>query len=378
MEVLLLISLAYIVSFIFGYFVEKLRVPWVFSALFVGLFLSFLGIKSSILDVLGYIGMMLMLFSVGMELNTREILKSGRLIAFSTLTIILAEAIVGSLLIHYFFGYDLFISSVVALSFATVGEAVLLPILEEFRLVTSRLGEFIIGVGILDDVFELFIVVLVSFILGTSAGHAGHTLVFHMTGLLILLALTTILRMASKLHKRMPYPRLGASLPLALSVFFLFLGIGKIVDMDALAAILAGISIRLFLEPSILRETIEHVNVITYGFFAPLFFLWVGATIDIGVLVDYLPLALLITILTALTKVFATLTVARKHLGTKQSILAGLGLCVRFSTSIVILKILFDAGIIDQSLYSTLVASTALFTLLIPFVFAWLLSKHAH
>jgi len=53
----------------------------------------------------------------------------------------------------------------------------------------------------------------------------------------------------------------------------------------------------------------------------------------------------------------------------------GLGLSVRFSTSIVIIKYLFEHNLIPLGLYSVLIASTALFTLVIPISFAYLLGK---
>lgn len=51
--------------------------------------------------------------------------------------IILSEKVVGTLLIHTLFGYSTVVSGLVALSFTTVREVIFVPILEEFRLVTT-------------------------------------------------------------------------------------------------------------------------------------------------------------------------------------------------------------------------------------------------
>jgi Kef-type K+ transport system membrane component KefB len=74
-------------------------------------------------------------------------------------------------------------------------------------------------------------------------------------------------------------------------------------------------------------------------------------------------------------KIISSYIFGRKELGTKQSILLGIGLSVRFSTSIVIIKILFDSGLIDVALYSVLIASSIVFKFIIPVMFSNLLVK---
>jgi len=48
---------------------------------------------------------------------------------------------------------------------------------------------------------------------------------------------------------------------------------------------------------------------------------------------------------------------------------------VRFSTSLIIVKILLDNGIINAGLYSVIVASSIVFSFVIPLLFSNLLAK---
>ncbi len=382
MSAFLILALAFVASFIFGYFIERLKIPWVFAALIIGIVLSmFPGVVTLFhdagMETLAYMGMLLLLFNIGLELDLKGLRRTSKLVLRATAMIILAEAAVGTLLVHYLFGYGWAVSLLVALSFATVGEAVLVPILEEFQMVNSRLGQFIIGVGTLDDVFELFTILWTSTIIGLQAGRAGITIGTHLGALVLLFLLAAGLRLLRRPHIRMPYPRLGAALPIAFSVFFVFVGIGELADLDALAALLAGIAVRAYLPHRVAEDVVKDVRVVTYGFFAPIFFLWVGMTVDITALAHNLWLALVITGVTAITKVVATTIATYRYLDKHQALTAGIGLCVRFSTSIVILKLLLDAGIIHAKLYSVLVASTTIFTVVIPFIFAYLVRKHA-
>ena len=158
-------------------------------------------------------------------------------------------------------------------------------------------------------------------------------------------------------------------------VFFLFIGIGTYAESAPLAALLAGIGLRTFI-PEKRRRLIEsEVKTMCYGFFAPLFFFWVGTTMDMNYLATYPLLVVLIVAVSNGAKILGSWIVGRKELVSKESILLGIGLSARFSTSIIIIKILFDSGLIGTGLYSVILASAVLFTFIIPVLFSGLLVK---
>jgi hypothetical protein len=74
-------------------------------------------------------------------------------------------------------------------------------------------------------------------------------------------------------------------------------------------------------------------------------------------------------------KILGSYIVGKKELGQKPSILMGIALGVRFSTSIVIIKFLFEKALIGAELYSVLIASTIAFKFIIPFLLSYLISK---
>ncbi len=376
MELYILLALIYLFSLSVGVLLEKFKIPWIFSALFLGVILKELDLFSSSLssntfEVLSNLGMLFMLFIIGFEINVREILKLGRFIVTSTTFIIFTEFIFGTTLLHYVFSYPFYISALVALSFATVGEAVLVPILDELKLVRTKLGELIISIGTMDDVIEIIALMLVSALLGTrSEVNIGNTVL----ALFTLFFLTIVLIKTRKRITRefgirtIKYHLLGISL----LVFFLFLAIGKYAEATAIAALLSGIALSNFLPRHLLEKIESEIRVLAYGFFAPIFFLWVGATISLNSVFNAPLLAFAIFIVASLSKIFSSLLVARGKLGFKPAVLLGTGLCVRFSTSLVIVKILYEAGVIDLTLYSALVTVSAISTVLVPLIFAYL------
>ncbi len=379
MNLFLFLAAVFAVTFIIGRIIEKFRVPWIFGALILGFFLAIknpfsLITSSPQFEFMASIGLYLLLFVIGFEIDLKKIFGEGKFIINSTLSIILLEALFGGLVLHYIFNYDWVVSIIVALSFATVGEAILIPILDEFKLIGTSLGRAIIGIGILDDGLEILALVLAVLLIG-SQQKTHIDLFVVLVSLLTIFILAITFRYFRKEGERFKLFDVETLFLFAIFILFFFIGIGSYAEATSLGALLAGVSLKTFL-PKKRYKTIETtIKSICYGLFAPLFFLDVGLKMNINYLITY-PLLILIVIgVVSLAKISSAYLVARKRFGTKKSVLLGIGLLVRFSTSIVIVKLLFDNGIITNGLFSVLIASSILFGFVVPFLFSHLLVR---
>jgi Kef-type K+ transport system membrane component KefB len=258
--------------------------PWIFAALILGAFLAFnnpfLEITSGeTFDFLAQMGMYFLLFMIGLEFDLNKLKESGKFIIKSTFFIILLEGLVGTLLIHFVFGYEWFIAFVVSLSFATVGEAILIPILDEFKIVNTKLGQSILGIGTLDDIIELISLILVVFLMKNSTTHFD---IFSVLGALsILFALSFGLNVFKKMRRRFTHFSVDILFLFSLFIFFLFLGIGEFAHSMPVAALLAGLAIKTFVPDERLELIENEIKTMCYGFFAPIFFLQVGLEMDV-------------------------------------------------------------------------------------------------
>ncbi len=376
-NIFLFLSIAFLFIFLVGKLIEKIRVPWIFAALLFGSLLAiynpFFSITNSqTFSFLAQLGMYFLLFIIGFELDLNKFKKMGRFIFKATFFIILLEAIFGTLVVRFVFKYDWFISSIIALSFATVGEAILIPILDEFKIINTKLGQSIIGIGTLDDIIEILVLILVIFLIGPTT-HLNITLV--LISLFILFFLAFGLTKLKKEGRKFNFLGIEMLFLFALFVLFLFLGIGEYADAAPIAALLSGIALKTFLPKKRWERLENEIKTICYGFFAPIFFLWVGVEMDIGYLVAYPLLVLLVVGVSKGAKLLGSYIVGRKELGLKRSVLLGIALSVRFSTSIIIVKLLFENGLIGAGLYSVIVASSIVFKFIIPLLFSNLLVR---
>jgi Kef-type K+ transport system membrane component KefB len=377
MNIFLFIAGVLIATLLIGKLLERIRVPWIFAALLIGAALAvynpFEAITSSdIFELFAKLGMYLLLFLVGFELNMSKLKRKSGFIFRSAFFIIFLEGLIGSLIVHFVFGYDWLISFLVALSFATVGEAILVPILHEFKLINTTLGQSIIGIGSADDVIEILLLLFVSILAGTQA---GESVWFILISLAALMLLTFAFRLFSKKSTRFQFVGIETLFLFILFVFFLFIGIGAHAAAAPLAAILAGVSVRLFIHDERLALVDKELKSLTYGLFAPLFFVWIGLELDIGYLVSFPLLVLLVVAVSNSAKILGSYLMGRKELGSRGSILLGIGLSVRFSTSIIIIKFLFDNQLIGFDIYSVVVASSIVFKFIIPVSFSWLATR---
>ena len=65
----------------------------------------------------------------------------------------------------------------------------------------------------------------------------------------------------------------------------------------------------------------------------------------------------------------------KQELGKQRYIILGIALSVKFTTRIVIIKLLFENELIPLTLYSVLVGTTILFKFVFPFLMSYLIRR---
>ena len=319
--------LFYLATNIFGYLIEKIRIPRIYAALFLGLLLSTNGTveaitKEPLIYFLTQVGMFSLLFLLGFNLNLTQIKNQSRLIIRVTFWMIFCEVIVGTLLLHFIFSVTWFLSGFISLSFATVGEEALLPILQEFKLTATRLGQTILGVSVLDDVVEIAsFVILIIYVNGTN-GFSTNQL-------------------------------FGELLPFI--------------------AIISGVLVNK-LKPKTWKLD-RIITILAFAVFGPIFFFYAGVEANLGVFLDRFVLIILITLAIKVTKLCSVYFASHRELGFKKSIVMAVSLSIKFSTSIIILLILLQKNLISEELFSVLIGVKVMFKFIVPILLAFLLKK---
>jgi Kef-type K+ transport system membrane component KefB len=368
----------FLFTFLVGKLIEKIRVPWIFAALILGSIMTFTNyfnelINSGAFVFLAELGMFFLLFIIGFEIDIKEILEKKAFLFKATFFIISLEAIIGSSVFHFVLGYSWFISLIVGFSFATVGEVVLIPILEEFKMVNTKLGQSILGIGILDDIIEVAVLVVLITFLGLNSSGANVWVII--LCLFFLFVLTLAFRELGEKNQKFKFQNIETLFLFSIFLLFLFLGVGNFAQAMPLAAFLAGVAIKTFVPKKRLNFIKSETKSIAYGFFAPIFFFSVGFSVDFKSIFLHPTLLLLVLFVSISAKLIGSFIISKGYLSFRESVALGVGLSIRFSTSIIVIKILLDAGLLNPRLYSILIASSVLIVFIVPVVLSRLIVK---
>ena len=388
-----MIGVTFAFSLGLGYLLEKyLRMPWMFSALFLGIIFSSLNVfqitlQDETFNVLSTMGMLFLLFMIGFNLEIGQMKRFGTNILKGAILIVgLEAAVVGAILFFLFpaqVGYSPLVAIVVALSFATVGEAVLLPILAKFNLLKTQFGQLTLGIGTLDDILEVLTLIMIPFLpifLPTLNIQGFPDPTFVIVDLVGIFILTTILvKIASKVkHALSNNLHFSFIRPLLIMlIFFSFVVLGGFVSesLAAISAIFGGIVARNLLPTENFQSDEKVVNFLGYIVLSPMFFLSVGSSMSFASIFVYPLLIIVILFSTMGAKISGSFLLFRKMLGTRHSLLLGLGLSVRFSTGLIVQYVLLISGLITLDLYSGLIASAVVMTPIILVTLPWALCR---
>ena len=330
--IFLLLSITFAFSLGIGYLLEKyLKMPWMFSALFLGIIFSALGLFEATIgdetfSTLSTLGMLFLLFMIGFNLDIKHMKRFGKKILQGAVVIIGLEAVVvGGLLFFVFpaqIDYSPLVALVVALSFATVGEAVLLPILAKFGLLKTRFGQLTLGIGTLDDILEVLTLLIIPFLpiflpkLNIQGFPNPLFVVIDLVGISVLTLV--LVKMASKVkHYLSNNYRLDFIRPVIIMlIFFTFIFLGGFVfeSLAAVSAIFGGIVARSLLPTENFQSDEKAVNFLGYIVLSPIFFLSVGASMSFASILVFPLLIVLILISTIGAKLSGSYLLFRKML----------------------------------------------------------------
>lgn len=163
------ISLLLVVAAGFGVLARLLKQPLLIGFLFAGLFLNYFGFISDphILDNLGKIGIALLLFLVGMDMNVREIPTIGKVALSAGLGQIIVTTAVG-FLIALALGFSTIPAIYVSLALTFSSTIIIVKLLSEKKDLDSLYGKIAVGFLLVQD---LVAVLILMFLAGLRDGN---------------------------------------------------------------------------------------------------------------------------------------------------------------------------------------------------------------
>lgn len=382
-----LISLIVIILFtakLAGYLSTRIGQPSVFGELLAGVLLgpSLLNLTGlpfisdthilEIISELGEIGVMLLMFLAGLELNLKDMAKNTKVAALAGVLGVVVPVGMG-FLFGELLGMDLNHSMFLGLSLGATSVSISAQVLIELKLLRSRVGLGLLGAAIFDDV--LVILLLSSFIalLSTSGGAAsillviGKMLLFF--GLSVVVGLRVLPRVTRFVHK---LPISQGVTTQAIVVLFLF-GIASelIGGMAALTgAFLAGLMFGRTPEKSLIEGNLHSIS---YAFFVPIFFISIGLSVDLhSIDMSSIWIIAAISVIAVVGKIVGSGAGAlMAKFNPKEALQLGIGMISRGEVGLIIAKIGLDEGYLTNETFSSVIAMILITTVITPPLLRW-------
>ena len=137
-------------------FARKLNQPVILGELIAGMVLGNLGLftVSGTVSDIANLGILLLLFSAGLEVNLDELRRLGRASFFVGLLGIISSFVLG-VAVTLAFNFPLKVAVFIGACIMTTSIGVPVEILRELRLLQTRVGTLIIGASVTDDVIGI-------------------------------------------------------------------------------------------------------------------------------------------------------------------------------------------------------------------------------
>jgi len=179
-SLLMVSAVLFAATFLIGTPLKRLHIPMLVSALFVGMIVPYTPLQVYLqtpsfphsFSLLADIGVIFLLFFIGLEIDLEKMRKQGREITLAMFLNAIGPFLLGTAFMRLV-GYDWLMSGIMGIALMPTAEAVIVPLLDKFGLIHTRTGRYIIGVGVLDDIIEVMMVIAASLWIGE---HEGTTL----------------------------------------------------------------------------------------------------------------------------------------------------------------------------------------------------------
>jgi Kef-type K+ transport system membrane component KefB len=332
------------------------------------------------IDMLARLGVLILLFEVGLESTVGQMLKVGwASLLVATLGVVTPFALGWGVGAWLFPGHSTYVHAFLGATLCATSVGITARVLKDLGRLQTREARIILGAAVLDDVMGLVVLAVVTGMIGTAdrgstfspvsvAAIVAKATVFLAVSLFLGVRFSPkLFQLASRLHAR------GVLLALGLAMCFFFswlanlVGLAPIVGAFAAGLILEDVHYRDFVDRG--EHSLEDLIHPISGFLAPVFFVLMGLRTDLRAFAGpgVMGLAGALIVAAVLGKQACSLGVGRGV----DRLTVGLGMIPRGEVGLIFANIglglsLGGEPIIDRGIFSAVVVMVIVTTLVTP------------
>jgi len=355
----------------------------------VGIILAGILVGPSLLGLVTYtdfvsslarLGAIVLLFTIGLEFEIKEIAKP-KYFLIALLGVIIPWT--SGFLLAKLFNYDFKAAVFIGTTLTATSIAITANVLRELGKLQTVPAKAIIGAAVVDDILALLALSLSESIASDTLALTSIIITIIEAVGFIVLGIVIGKFILGRMLIRFDQSKLAEKYPESIFIFaimvaFLYGIAAQLVGLSAIVgAFLAGVAFegnRLRGRGAVFKEGANHLQII----FASIFFISLGVLMDLRVIT-----ASLLIFVAALTAVAMLAKIvgcggAAKMLGmkTRESLIVGVGMIPRGEVAMIVALIGLNQGLIPQSTYSALILMALLTTIIPPIILRnWLFKE---
>ncbi|MCX6688989.1 MAG: cation:proton antiporter [Methanoregula sp.] len=349
---------------------QRFRLPSIVSFLVIGMLVGPFGFAiitdKTMIDTIGEIGIILLLFTIGLEFSFQKLLRSWRTVIIGGVVQVCTTIVAITLITRFFqmqFNEALIFGFVVSLS----STAIVMKILQEKGEVDTLQGRTLLGILIFQDLA----IIPMMLVLPLLAGNRGIDLsILPLQAGKVALIILVIVVMA-----RWIIPAFLFRVAREKNRELFLITIAGICILIAWLTNEAGLSFTLgaFIGGLIIGESDYNIDALSHiipfrDVFAAIFFLSIGMLLDTRIVVgNYQYVALIVIIIIVVKILTGALSVAVLGMPTRICVFAGFALCQIGEFSFVLAKTGLDSALIPVGVYQVFLAGAIITMALTPF-----------
>ncbi len=380
------LDLAIIIVFakVFGILANKLKAPQVVGEIIAGLLIgpSILGLveQSDFLIQMAEIGVVLLMFSAGLETNLKDLLKTGPIALLIACAGVFIPLLGGALLYMGFYGVapwgseEFYKAIFIGVIMTATSVSITVQSLKELGKLKGKVGTTILSAAIIDDVIGI---IVLTFVIGFKNPDSNpgkviiSTVLFFVFAILVGFVLYTIFK---KLDNRYPHTRRIPILGLALCFVFSYIAEVWFGIADITGAYVAGIILCSIRDSEYIAEKID-IN--SYMIFGPIFFASIGLKTNIdNVSASLLLFSLGFVIVALITKIIGCGLISKLcRFNFADSLKIGVGMMTRGEVALIVAQKGLSVGLLQPEYFTAVILLIIVSSISTPIILKILYSK---
>jgi Kef-type K+ transport system membrane component KefB len=244
--------------------------------------------SSEVISVLSELGVIILLFEIGLESDLKELIRVGPQAAIVAVVGVIVPFAAGTAGLVYLFGIPVIPAVFAGAALTATSIGITAKVLAEIGQLTSQEGQIIIGAAVLDDILGIVVLAVVASLVKTGEIQITNVLVLIVSAGAFLIGSIVLGRVISPyIVGLMNEMKTRGQVLITSLIFALILSyIGAVIHLEA---ILGAFAAGLILAETEKRKELEEQVVPIADVLVPLFFVCVGAKTDVSVLNPTIP-----------------------------------------------------------------------------------------